>query len=94
MIQSDLFIKLINFDNAKTFTDEEPEVRCSVKGSLDQLKYKSPEMARFDAYDKTVDWWALGIIIYEMLTGYTPFDGECCSDIVNNIRQKQVELVG
>ena len=36
-------------------------------------EYKAPELIRKKAHDKTVDWWAVGIIIYEMLIGITPF---------------------
>ena len=36
-------------------------------------EYLSPEMVSHTAYDLTVDWWALGILIYEMSVGVTPF---------------------
>ena len=32
-----------------------------------------PEMIRRKAYNQAVDWWALGALIYEMVTGYPPF---------------------
>ena len=39
-------------------------------------QYMAPEILLGSPYGKAVDWWALGIMIYEMLTGYLPF----CSD--------------
>lgn len=36
-------------------------------------EYLAPEIIRGEPYDKRVDWWALGILMYEMLVGYPPF---------------------
>ena len=36
-------------------------------------EYIAPEILMGLPYDKSVDWWSLGIIIYEMLTSYPPF---------------------
>lgn len=36
-------------------------------------EYVSPEMLNGTGHDKTVDWWALGILIYELLAGIPPF---------------------
>ena len=37
--------------------------------------YIAPEMIIEEGYGKPVDWWALGIILYEFLLGVFPFDG-------------------
>ena len=36
-------------------------------------EYLAPEIIKSEGHGKAVDWWAFGILIYEMLVGYPPF---------------------
>lgn len=38
-------------------------------------EYLAPEIIMSQGYNKSVDWWALGVLIYEMAAGYPPFYG-------------------
>ena len=37
--------------------------------SAGTIEYMAPEMIKLDGYDKMVDWWAFGCVVYEMLVG-------------------------
>ncbi|KAE8583705.1 hypothetical protein XENTR_v10020639 [Xenopus tropicalis] len=36
----------------------------------------APELVKEEQYTRAVDWWALGVIVYEMLLGTRPFTGK------------------
>jgi len=48
-------------------------------------EYLSPEVIMGTGHDKSVDWWALGVLIYEMYAGYPPFFGEHPFEIYEKI---------
>ena len=39
-------------------------------------EYIAPEIIQGKGHGKGVDWWSLGILIYEMLAGQPPFQGD------------------
>ncbi len=48
-------------------------------------EYMAPEVLQGKGYNRSVDWWALGILIYEMLTGLPPFYSEDPVEMGQNI---------
>lgn len=57
-------------------------------------EYVAPEIVRGDGHDFSVDFWALGILTYEMAFGTTPFKGKNRKETFRNVLMKKVEFVG
>ena len=58
---------------------------------LGTAAYMSPEQARGKSVDKRADIWAFGCVLYEMLTGRRPFDGETISDTLAAVLARDVD---
>jgi serum/glucocorticoid-regulated kinase 2 len=48
-------------------------------------EYLAPELLMGHGYNKTVDWWTLGVLLYEMLTGLPPFYDENTNEMYRKI---------
>lgn len=55
-------------------------------------EYLAPEVLKKEAYDRTVDWWCLGAVTYEMVYGLPPFYSRDTSEMYNNILYKPLRL--
>jgi protein kinase A len=66
LLDQDGYIKIIDFG----FSKKCPDRTWTVCGTPE---YLAPEIIRSDGHGKAVDWWALGILTYEMLVGYPPY---------------------
>ncbi|XP_048849397.1 serine/threonine-protein kinase Sgk1-like isoform X2 [Brienomyrus brachyistius] len=55
-------------------------------------EYLAPEVLQKQAYDRTVDWWCLGAVLYEMLYGLPPFYSSNTDEMYNNILNKDPVL--
>ena len=53
--------------------------------------YIAPEILRAEDYGFSVDWWALGILVYEMLAGYPPFFDDNPFGIYEKILSGKIE---
>ncbi|KAF9293741.1 Serine/threonine kinase [Mortierella antarctica] len=48
-------------------------------------EFMAPEIIEEQPYDRSVDWWTFGVLMYEMLLGRAPFSGEEEDDIYDSI---------
>uniref|UniRef100_A0A8C1VWN7 Serum/glucocorticoid regulated kinase 2a n=1 Tax=Cyprinus carpio TaxID=7962 RepID=A0A8C1VWN7_CYPCA len=54
--------------------------------------YLAPEILRKEPYDRTVDWWCLGAVLYEMLYSLPPFYSRDVSEMYDGILHKPLQL--
>jgi len=78
-------IKLVDFGLSKTFG---PGETC--KESYGTLCYVAPEILLQQPYDKSVDLWSIGIIIYLMLGRHLPFDSPDDKEIARRTINKEI----
>lgn len=83
LIEADGRVKLTDFGVARIQdSDENTRTRGSMVGTL---KYMSPEQAQGLAVDARSDLFAAGVVLYQLLTGSRPFDGESDFAIIQQI---------
>ena len=74
------YLKIDNFELA--IKDSGININKSLCGTAE---YLAPEMILGKGYDKNVDWWQFGIVLYEMLCGTTPFYDDNIDVVLDNI---------
>ncbi|XP_060216330.1 serine/threonine-protein kinase UCN-like [Lycium barbarum] len=57
-------------------------------------EYVAPEILRGEGHEFSVDWWALGVLCYEMSYGRTPFKGKNRKETFKRILMMEPEFIG
>ncbi|MCJ1370656.1 hypothetical protein MMC20_001869 [Loxospora ochrophaea] len=57
-------------------------------------EYLAPELLLGHGYTKTVDWWTLGVLLYEMLTGLPPYYDENTNEMYRKILSEPLHFPG
>ena len=79
-------VKILDFGLAKLAGSEGMTQTGTTVGTV---AYMSPEQARGREVDHRTDIWSLGVVLYEMLVGTPPFQGENLLSLSNAIFEKQ-----
>jgi serine/threonine protein kinase/Tol biopolymer transport system component len=84
MIRSDGYIKVLDFGLAKLTENELSPASAETNPGvvMGTPRYMSPEQARGLDVDLRTDIFSLGTVIYELVTGKLPFEGETTSDVI------------
>ncbi len=97
MLRHDGYAKVVDFGLAKlsetspTSPDNSTlmQVDTGTGVVMGTTAYMSPEQARGLALDPRTDIWSLGVVLYELLSGATPFKGATPSDLIVSILERE-----
>src|SRR3984957_1152734 len=92
-ITPDGAVKILDFGLARAIEGDPAAVDISTSPTLSRMAtqagmilgtaaYMSPEQAKGKTVDRRTDIWAFGCLLFEMLTGRRPFDGETVTDVL------------
>ena len=85
LVDEEGYLKIIDFGLAKILKEEETtDTFCGTP------EYLAPEMVSQRGHDKNVDWWALGVLVYELLVGVSPFYNRNRNVMLSKIKASRV----
>jgi serine/threonine protein kinase/tetratricopeptide (TPR) repeat protein len=89
MLRPDGLVKVLDFGLAKLTRMQRSAGAATISNVntdpgtvVGTIAYMSPEQARGQDVDARTDLWSLGVMLYEMIAGRTPFSGQSTSDVI------------
>jgi predicted ATPase/serine/threonine protein kinase len=94
MLRRDGYVKLLDFGLARSNSGPPSELAKTdpyvVRGTV---FYMSPEQLRGKPLDTRTDLWSTGVLLYELISGRLPFDGDSTSDVAASILRNEPALL-
>ena len=81
LIDADGYVKICDFGFAKKAATTRTFTKCGTD------EYAPPEVVSGRGRSCAADWWALGILLHEMLTGRPPFEGSSADEVFRSISE-------
>jgi len=87
MLDQEGHIKIADFGMCKMGLNSGTKTTRTFCGTPD---YIAPEIIQYQPYGRSVDWWAFGVLLFEMLCGQPPFDGEDEDELFAHITDQTI----
>jgi len=72
--------------------EDVPEYLNGAKSFCGSVAYLAPEMLKRMGHGKAVDWYLLGVVLYEMMVGTPPYYADSKEQLFENIEKAQLKL--
>lgn len=87
LLDADGYVMLTDFGLAKEVNEDSPS-----KSLCGTMEYMAPEIVQYKGHGKAADWWSVGILLYEMLTGQPPFTHNNKQKLQEKIIRDKIKL--